>query len=227
MIDEKNDLMNNIGSDGDKKLRKYLFLGASVFILFVIVVVVSKFLFQSKTDDTKVILPTEIKQDQDKIKKDEQNNLFKDIPVDSDTVVLNKGKFEKPEQTDENNKKGVVKKENKESKVVYKDKVVEEDSKKVINKKEVVKKENKESEFIGENSYYIQVAAVIRREVSKKFLNLIKKNGFEYKIVNINIKGKNIKRVLIGPYKNYSDAKKALIDVKKTISSSAFIKRLK
>ena len=75
--------------------------------------------------------------------------------------------------------------------------------------------------------YFIQVAAVTRGEPNPMFLKLIKKNGFNYKIEEVTIKGKKIKRVLVGGFKTKQEALKALPKVKKSISSSAYIKRVK
>ena len=75
--------------------------------------------------------------------------------------------------------------------------------------------------------YFIQVAAVTRGEPSKKFLKLIEKNKFNYKIQSVEIKGVKVRRVLIGGFKTLKEAKTALPEIKKKISSSAFIKKLK
>ena len=86
MIEEKNDLMQNIGGGSDKNLRKYLILGGGVFVLFVVGIVVSKFMFsEPKKNDTAVILPPEV----EKVQKKEDTALFNDIPVENE--------FKKPE----------------------------------------------------------------------------------------------------------------------------------
>jgi len=218
MIDEKNDLINNINGNEDKKLRKYLFIGGSVFILFVIVVVVSKFLFSSDKEDTKVILPTEIKQP--KVEKEKDTNLFKDIPVDDNTAVIDENQFKKPEENTQAIEE-VKKPEVQEVKPVQ----VKQEIKKDIVTQNTQK--NVDKQKVAHNKYYIQVAAIIRTSPSKSFLHLIKRNGFDYTIVEVNIKGNNVKRVLVGPYNSYNKAREALLKVRKTISSSAFIKRVK
>jgi len=87
-----------------------------------------------------------------------------------------------------------------------------------------VVKHTKKSRVI--RNYYIQVAAVTRGNPSKKFLKLITKNGFKYKIVAVEIKGKKIKRVMVGAFSRY-EARKALAKVRKNITASAFIKKVK
>jgi cell division septation protein DedD len=68
--------------------------------------------------------------------------------------------------------------------------------------------------------YYIQVGSFVDAP-GKRFLNIIKANGFSYIIRQ---KGGN-KKLLIGGYETRSQAAKALIDVKDKINKNAFITR--
>lgn len=222
MIEEKNDLMKNIGGSENKKLRKYLILGGGFFILFVIGIVVSKFMFSNpKKDNTQVILAADMKTEASKDTK-----LFNDIPIENETKNEDKQKeFKKPveekkEKQTNQAKEEVVKVDKTEEVEPIKqpEKVKEIEKPKKINKSKTTKSIN--------NSYYVQVAAVTRGNPSAKFLALIKKNGFNYEIVEVNIKGMKVKRVLVGPF-SYTQAKKALPTIKAKISSSAFIKRIK
>jgi len=222
MIEEKNDLMKNIGGEGDNNLRKYLILGGGVFVLFVIGIVVSKFMFsEPKKNNTAVILPPEVEKAQEK----EDTALFNDIPVENE---FKKPEIDSPSETKE--KPQVTQTENvqpikSEAKPEVKPEVVEVKNEKT---KKEIKKVNPQSKTVTQKyEYYIQVAAITRGKPSKKFLELIKKNGFNYKIVEVNVKGMKVKRVLVGGFKSYKEAKNYLVKVRKNISSSAFIKRLK
>ncbi len=237
MMEEKNDLMQNIGGGNDKNLRKYLILGGGVFVLFVIGIVVSKFIFnEPKKNNTAVILPPEVQ----KTEKKEDTALFNDIPVENENEFKKPEVEDKPKEVVEAVEK--VKKEQPEedvevTKIKPKSNVKEEEVTTELKeeaKKPVIKKIEKPikpikpiKKVVEDDKYYIQVAAVTRGEPSKKFLKLIEKNGFKYKIVEVNVKGMKIKRVLVGGFKHYSEAKHNLAEVKKKISSSAFIKRLK
>jgi len=211
MIEEKNDLMKNIGGNSDNSLRKYLILGGGIFVLFVIGIVISKFMFsEPKKNDTAVILPPEV----EKVQKKEDTALFNDIPVENE--------FKKPELKP------------KEIKQIPEKVDIKQPLEKVETTKiEAVQKEKPKPKLAEKKvktqkyNYYIQVAAITRGEPSKKFLKLIKQNGFNYKIIEVNVKGMKVKRVLIGGFKNYKEAKSYLPKVRKKISSSAFIKRLK
>ena len=228
MMNEKNDLMQDISSESSNNLRKYLMIGGGVFVLFVVGIVAAKFLFsEPKKSDTAVILPPEVTTKQ---KKDD-TALFNDIPVENDTD------FKKPlvEKTTNTQTKKTEQPKLETKKVEQK---IQESPKpiiaeeKIIEKPKVAKKEVKIKKVVPKKvaktikKYYIQVAAT-RGKPSKRFLKLITKNGFTYKIMEVNVKGIKVKRILVGGYATYKDVKKALPKVKSKISSSAFIKVIK
>ncbi len=66
--------------------------------------------------------------------------------------------------------------------------------------------------------YYIQVGAY-RNTPSKRFISVIKNNGFKYKITTAN----GTKKLLIGPYPSRSSVDKALVKVRDRIAKSAFV----
>ncbi len=89
------------------------------------------------------------------------------------------------------------------------------------------------SKDICDNRNYIQVAAKLRclpneQYDNKKFLNKIKSYGYHYIIYNtVNSEGKRVSKVLIGPYRCFSDAKRDLCNVKKRVARDAFVFRKK
>ncbi|RUM56964.1 MAG: hypothetical protein DSY40_01380 [Nautilia sp.] len=242
MMNEKKDLMGDITKD-ENSMKKYLLIGGGIFTIFVIGIVLSKFIFSSSSNDsTKVILPPEPTTIN---KKNDDTTLFNSIPIEKENDNLaNDNKEEetikkinsKPttEEIEKENKEVVKVPEKKDevkeqpiSKEVVKPQKKIEDVKQKVEKrveKEVKPKPIQNKKVI--RNYYLQVAAVTRGKVSKDFLKLINKNGFNYKIIEVNLNGREIKRVLIGPFTK-SEAKEALPKVKNKISSSAFIKRIK
>ena len=74
--------------------------------------------------------------------------------------------------------------------------------------------------------YYIQVGAFLKYDPDKRFLNKIKSHGYRYKIKEFEKNGMKIKRVYIGPFSDRASARQALVSIKKTIASGAFIVRL-
>ena len=68
--------------------------------------------------------------------------------------------------------------------------------------------------------YYIQVGS-FRQTPSNRFLSIIQKSGFHYKITSPSSSG--IKKLLIGPYSNRTEVNNALARVKDRINKSAFV----
>lgn len=74
----------------------------------------------------------------------------------------------------------------------------------------------------GRPMYFVQVGA-FNKEPNPKFLNKIKSAGFQY-IVNVNEK---TRRVRVGPYGSYSEAKGALVDINSTVGVVGFVVKQK
>ncbi len=77
------------------------------------------------------------------------------------------------------------------------------------------------------SGYFIQVGATAKSFPDKRFLTKIKRAGFDYIVHGVTIKGKHIKKVLVGPYSTRDGAKNALGSVKANINPSAYIYRIK
>lgn len=74
-------------------------------------------------------------------------------------------------------------------------------------------------------SYYVQVASLSRFNPDKRFLEVIEKHGFHYKVADKTINGKAMKRVYIGPFATKAEAQKALGPIRESIQPGAFIIR--
>jgi len=122
-------------------------------------------------------------------------------------------------------KKEIKKPEKKPEKVVKKEepkpKKVE---KKVVKPKKVekkpVKKVTKPSKLFRKDGvkYYVQIGA-FNKDPNKKFLAKIKDAGFSY-IINRN---ENTRRVRVGPYPSYDDAKEGLAKVADMLNIKGFV----
>jgi len=130
-------------------------------------------------------------------------------------------------------KKPVKKKEiikvTKKKETIQKTKPKETTAKKAVQKKEAVskpssKKQPKPSALFGEGKriYYIQIGA-FNREPNPKFLKKIEGAGLKY-TVN---KNEKTRRVRVGPYGSYAEAKAALIDVNGSIGIMGFVVKQK
>ncbi len=77
------------------------------------------------------------------------------------------------------------------------------------------------------SGYFIQVGATAKSFPDSRFLQKIKNNGFDYIVHKVMVKGKNIKKVLVGPYGSRAEARNDLSSVQTTINPSAYIYRIK
>ncbi len=77
------------------------------------------------------------------------------------------------------------------------------------------------------NGYFIQVGATSKSFPDRRFLQKIKDSGYDYIIHKVFVKGRTIKKVLIGPYSSRSQAKSELAGVQNSINPSAYIYRVK
>lgn len=72
--------------------------------------------------------------------------------------------------------------------------------------------------------FYVQIGA-FSKQPDSIYLQKIKQNGFEYKVLNENINGKNLNKVLVGPFKSRAEAsaKLPLVKEKLNINGNPFI----
>ena len=76
------------------------------------------------------------------------------------------------------------------------------------------------------SGYFIQVGATTASFPDRRFLQKIKDAGYDYIVHSTVVRGKKIKKVLIGPFASRSEAKRKLPGVHATINPSAFIYRI-
>lgn len=74
---------------------------------------------------------------------------------------------------------------------------------------------------------YIQVGSFSRYKPDPKFLDKIESSGYTYRFHRIVMSGKINNKVLVGPFKDRSDARANLEDVRKKIEPGAFIYTIK
>ena len=77
------------------------------------------------------------------------------------------------------------------------------------------------------SGYFIQVGATSKSFPDSRFLQKIKNNGYDYIVHKVVVKGRNIKKVLVGPYGTRAEARNNLSSVQSSINPSAYIFRVK
>jgi DedD protein len=76
------------------------------------------------------------------------------------------------------------------------------------------------------SGYFIQVGATANSFPNRRYLQKIKNAGYDYIVHSVMIKGRKIKKILIGPFASKSTARRKLSDVRAKINASAYIYRM-
>jgi len=226
-MDNKNELSDIVLEKSDEKRvkTKRVFIIISILIiLFLIVLLFMKLLNRSDNKKTpNLALPPEPTVNVKEVNKDSE--LFKQVPIIKENVakkdnINNIVKNLKNRATEEN-KKG----KNEVTKIPKKEEI-----KTVVKPivQHVVKKTKiKHIKTKSVKGIYVQVGATSKLTPSKNFLKKIRGEKFSYKLLPINIKGKKITKILVGPFKSRRKAEQNLIKIKKSLNKNAYIYTIK
>jgi len=230
---EKDDLMN---INSKRNLKKPIIYGAAAFLVFIIGVIGYAIYANSATNKDNVVLPPQV--NEKPIKSD-----FTELKVEDNLTDINQ-KINKNEiitNTEKNSANLNTQKEVK-PKEVQSNTAKPQEAKKVIETQKTKPKEikplkttkieHKKTKTVSKGKYYIQVAALLKyKKPNKRFLALIKKEGFDYKLYHTVVVKNNqkipITKILVGPFANRKIAMKNLVFIKKKLTQNAFIFRMK
>jgi len=228
------DLIIGDPAPAGKKSKSLLAIIALIVIILLVGILLSKMILGtseegislSENKQTEFVSPELIPIDNKKNKK-----------KNSDLMPITKEKLPKVSTQSKKLMKTTAKKESK--KIVTKSKPVKKvvPQKKVVKKpiikkeknpepktKTAVKKQTKPSALFAEGApvYYVQIGA-FNREPNPKFLKKIENAGLKY-TVN---KNEKTRRVRVGPYPSYAEAKAALVDVNSSLGIMGFVVKQK
>jgi DedD protein len=243
-VEDKNELSDIVLEKEDnksQKIKRILLIAALLIVIFLITIVIMKVTNDSSTpinNNPKLNLPPEpIAKSVEQPKAQKDDELFK--KVDIQEVDEKKESFEDMVKSlKEKEKKKieeVVTKVKQEEPVPTKNKVnqvaneVKKQATKTIEKpaiKQTAKVENNNASIVPKGTY-VQVGATSRLSPDKKFLALITNNKYNYKLLPIDVKGKKVTKILVGPYNSTNEAKKVIGDIKSKINKDAFIYRVR
>jgi len=233
-MEEKNELSDIILEKDDNKsmkVKRILIIVALMILVFLVVLVVMKVINKPdpKTNTTKLILPPQPVSKQVEPKK--EDDLFKQVPI-----IEEEDKKESFEEMVKSLKEKEIQKQTEiEPQIKEVQKKIVEPIKEKVQKvipvapakpvvKPVVKAPTTTEATTG---VYIQVGATSRLTPSKKFLAELAKNNYEYRLLPIDVNGKKVTKILVGPYTNTTEARNVLANVKTNINKDAFIYRVK
>ena len=237
---ETDDLFNK---ESKQNLKKPVIYGAAAFLVFIIGVI-GYAIYANSTNKDNVVLPPQVNEKpvksefkkikvEDNLSAENQKINKNEILINTDEPVENENNQKLNTKKEVNLpvdvktvKKAAEKEEQKE--VVYKEQKAKQPLKVVKEKPKTVGKER----AVIKGKYYIQVAALLKyKKPNKKFLALIKKEGFNYKVYNTFIVKNGhkipITKILIGPFENRKIARKNLVFIKKRLTQNAFLFRMK
>lgn len=213
-MEEKNELndiiLNKGGSSAGNK--KIVLAVATLGVILIIVVMLMNTITSKGTDN----LPQAMLPPEPQVQK-------------VDTPVVEEPLFEEVEviqevEPDNDSLDKIAQKLKEESK---KEKVVEKE-KKVVKKteKKVIKETKVKTQVVTSGSYYIQVGSFSKYEPNKKFLDSILSQGYKYKYHKVEMSGKILNKVLVGPFPNESEARSALRTIRSKIEAGAFLTKI-
>ncbi len=213
-----------------KRSKSFLAIIALVVIILLVGILLSKMIFGTSEEEmtiadknqTEFVSPELIPMGNDNVKKssDLKPIAKEKLPV---PIKPKKQPVKKPIKTKE------IIRVTKKNETIEKTKSKSTVRKKITQKKEVISKQPKKtkpkpSALFGEGKriYYIQIGA-FNRDPNPKFLKKIEGAGLKY-TVN---KNEKTRRVRVGPYGSYAEAKAALSDVNSSIGIMGFVVKQK
>lgn len=214
-------------TQGAKK-KKYIVLGLILIVLFLLTVVTIKVLSTDESTDNSFVEPIqeEISQEEvlnnDNIEEQYQKIINQKLQnIKDKNVKLNDSiNIEKTQADEIKLVKKVNEVEVKKVKEIKKEILEIKEEKVFVPKvKKVLKKVVKKTPVSKPSGYFVQVGS-FTKQPSSKYLNNITKQGYEYRLYEVLVKGKTFTKVLVGPYNNRSDAKANLKSIQNKLKSS-------
>lgn len=241
-MEDKNELSDIVlekEDDKSQKVKRILLIAALLIVIFLVTIVVMKVTNDSKTtnDTPKLNLPPEPITKSVETKVEQEEELFKKVDIqEADDKKESFEEMVKSLKAKEKQKikEEVVKEAQKELPAPVNKKVEEAKEpvkakpvKKVTKELPKTKKAETTISSLATTGVYVQVGATSRLSPDKKFLKSITSKDYSYKLLPIDVKGKKVTKILIGPYKSTKEAKAVLGDIKSKINKDAFIYRVK
>ncbi len=235
-MENRNELSDIVLEKGDNKtvkVKRILILVAFLILIFLVALASMKILNKDQSKDvSKLVLPPEPTTQEAPVPKDEQ--LFKQVPIIEENPK--KESFEDMIKTLKE-KEAQKQEDSKAQNTPLPPEPTQIETPKAVEPKAKVetpaKKETPKAKAAAptpsasaDAGLYIQIGAVTTAP-SKKVLEDIKSKGYEYRLYDTVINGKNITKILIGPFAKSSDAETAMSNVRANINKNAFIYRVK
>ena len=241
-------LLQNSGKNGEYQdnKKKYIVLGVALVLLFVITIVIIRLIStDSASNDVKPQEQSVLEQDKalndDKIQQEYQQILNDKLKkVDGATTEAPKEGLDDIKTLETQEESLPAKNEQSANPLnIVKDEptVIEEPQeepepttkevkKEISTPKNTTKTATKPQATTASKGLYVQIGAFSQKPTDK-YLADIEAKGFEYKLHYVTVQGKELIKLLIGPYKSRSEVDSKLGTIKKTFGApSAFVLEL-
>jgi DedD protein len=228
VMDEKNELNDIILNKNSSSLgnKKVVLAVATLGIVLIIVVMLMNTLTSSGTDNLpQAVLPPE---PQKEVKAIADEPLFEDVNVvqeaSQDNVSLDEIAQKLKEESIKENTPVVAQETAPAPVVAEAPKAASAQKTVTAPKKETVSAPRPSAS--GSSEYYIQVGSFAKYEPNKKFLDSITNLGYKYKFHKVTVDSRVINKVLVGPFNNEAEARKALRSVRTSVEAGAFLTKI-
>lgn len=224
-------LQNSAKNDSKENKKKYIILGVALVLLFVITIVIIRLITSDGANDVKFQEQSTLEQDKalndekiqqeyqqilnDKLKKVNENSVV-EVPKETqeDLKQLQEQEEALPAQEEQQpNPLNIVKEEP----VVEPVKTETPVAKPVVKKEPVPVKTSPSTATT--KGVYIQIGA-FSKTPSDKYLSEITSKGYNFKLHKMNVQGKELIKVLVGPYSSRTQAQENLNSVRTTLGAS-------
>jgi DedD protein len=224
-------LQNSAKNDSKENKKKYIILGVALVLLFVITIVIIRLITSDGANDVKFQEQSTLEQDKalndekiqqeyqqilnDKLKKVNENSVV-EVPKETqeDLKQLQEQEEALPAQEEQQpNPLNIVKEEP----VVEPVKTETPMAKPVVKKEPVPVKTSPSTATT--KGVYIQIGA-FSKTPSDKYLSDITSKGYNFKLHKMNVQGKELIKVLVGPYSSRTQAQENLNSVRTTLGAS-------
>lgn len=224
-------LQNSAKNDPKENKKKYIILGIALVLLFVITIVIIRLITNDGANDVKFQEQSTLEQDKalndekiqqeyqqilnDKLKKVNENSVV-EVPKETqeDLKQLQEQEEALPAQEEQQpNPLNIVKEEP----VVEPVKTETPMAKPVVKKEPVPVKTSPSTATT--KGVYIQIGA-FSKTPSDKYLSDITSKGYNFKLHKMNVQGKELVKVLVGPYSSRTQAQESLNSVRTTLGAS-------
>ena len=219
-MDEKNELNNIILNKGASSAgnKKIILAVATLGVVLIVVVMLMNTLTSTGTDNLpQAALPPE---PQKQTVKSVEEPLFEEVKVVEESSQENASLDKIAQKLKEESKK-----ESTQTIVQKSTPTTVEKPNKIAEKRETVEPQPTKT-TTSSSDYYIQVGSFAKYAPNKKFLDSILKLGYKYKFHKVTIKSKELNKVLVGPFHNEAEARKALRSIRSSVEAGAFLTKI-